>query len=330
MPAATSTMTASATSHAPSACCAGGCGRRVSRRRAAPAAHRPAPAAAPARAPNSSPHADAEQHREASPTRRAPVSNRIGRPRTSGGIAAGLRAPRRRSRRRAPRRAARAATFSASSRLAMRQRPRAEREPHAHFALPRAGAREHEVGGVAAHREQQQQHDDLQDRERGAPSSAAGRAATARTAAPRLRSSRLVCGIRLRELAHRRVDARSAPARAVAPARAGPITVVAAHAAVLELARAGQHDGRQRRRQPEVELQPHHGALEAARRRRRRSSGRTPLTRIVLAERRRATAEARLPVVVRDHDDRGAARRARLRPRAGSARAPGCRPSAEK
>ena len=43
----------------------------------------------------------------------------------------------------------------------------AEGEPHADFALPRGGAREHEVGGVAAHRQQHQQHHALQDAERG-------------------------------------------------------------------------------------------------------------------------------------------------------------------
>ena len=45
--------------------------------------------------------------------------------------------------------------------------PGAEREAHADFAIARAGAREHQVGGVAADREQHQQHHALQDAERG-------------------------------------------------------------------------------------------------------------------------------------------------------------------
>ena len=50
----------------------------------------------------------------------------------------------------------------------MRHGAGAEREADADFALARAGARQHEVGGVAADGQQQQQHDGLQD-ERAPP-----------------------------------------------------------------------------------------------------------------------------------------------------------------
>ena len=83
------------------------------------------------------------------------------------------------------------AAASASSRFSSEQqaddapRPGAEREAHAHFALTRAGARQQQVRGVAADREQQEQHDALQHRHAPATASAAARAAHARTAAPR-------------------------------------------------------------------------------------------------------------------------------------------------
>ena len=53
-------------------------------------------------------------------------------------------------------------------------RVRAERQPHAHLALTRARAREHEVGRVAADREQQEQHHRLQDRRARAVSKRCG------------------------------------------------------------------------------------------------------------------------------------------------------------
>ena len=104
----------------------------------------------------------------------------------------------------------------------------AEREAHADLALPRAGARQHQVRGVAADREQQQQHDALQHRQRARRASAAVRAAPARTAAPRRRSSRwsrdrsrassriadVELGLRLRRASPRREPAERRSSRA--------------------------------------------------------------------------------------------------------------------
>ena len=50
----------------------------------------------------------------------------------------------------------------------MRARAGAERQAHADLALPRARPGQHEVGGVAADGEQQEEHDPLQDPERAA------------------------------------------------------------------------------------------------------------------------------------------------------------------
>ena len=57
-------------------------------------------------------------------------------------------------------------TFSLSSAETMRQPSGAERDAHPDLALPRAGAREHQVGGVGADRQQNEQHDALQRRQR--------------------------------------------------------------------------------------------------------------------------------------------------------------------
>ena len=144
----------------------------------------------------------------------------------------------------------------------------AEREPHADFAVARAGAREHEVGGVAADREQHQQHHALQDAERGDEH--------------HLRTAR-----RLPERHHLAADAAVGLGKRLPPARASPTRTppwrrasvgavaqaahrgVAALVAILELARSGEQRRRQRRRHPEVELQREDRALEILRARRR-------------------------------------------------------------
>ena len=106
-----------------------------------------------------------------------------------------------------------------SSRLTMRQRPAPRARRIAHFPLARAGARQDEIRRVAAHREQQQQHHGLQDRERRAQQPL--RPARRLPEREQLRLHRRVgVGIHLRELPHRRVEfglrlrARRAAARA--------------------------------------------------------------------------------------------------------------------
>ena len=78
----------------------------------------------------------------------------------------GVACPRRRARRRARPPPSASSTFSVSSSRDDARAAGAERHAHADFALPRAGPRQHQVRGVAAHREQHQQHDALQGGER--------------------------------------------------------------------------------------------------------------------------------------------------------------------
>ena len=82
---------------------------------------------------------------------------------------------------------------------------------------------------------------------------------------------------------------------------------VAAHGAILELARSAEQHRRQRRRHPEVELQAQHGALEPV----RRDADHGEIVVVDAkraANRLRTSAEARLPVVVRNDDNRVGAR----------------------
>ena len=140
----------------------------------------------------------------------------------------------------------------------------AEREAHAHLPLTRARAGQHEVGGVAADGEQQQQHDRLKDDQgrgqhalrpaRRLPEGehlAAHRAVGLRVGLGELPHGRVELALRLRAR-HRRLE--------LAHDR------IAADVAVFELARSGHQDRRERGRHPHFEVQPEHRPLKPARR----------------------------------------------------------------
>ena len=186
---------------------------------------------------------------------------------------------------------------------------RSEGEAHRNLPLARAGAGEHEVGRIAADGQQQEQHQALQNRERGReqPLRAPRRLPERKHFAPH-RRVRLWIG--LRKLTHGGVELglRLLPRGGrLKPAHCR----VASDPAVLELARPVEHDRRQRRRQPDVEVQPEHGALE-------RSRGDADDGEVAAVHsqrpsgRIRCAIEPRLPQAVPDHGDRLAARRRRL------------------
>ncbi len=191
-------------------------------------------------------------------------------------------------------------------------RARAKRQPHADFAIARARAREHEVGGVAADGEQHQQHHALQDAERREehhlrparrppvrdqlavmrPLVSGKATASARIAAVnsgmRLRFGRVVA----QPAHHASSRAGCAISSSLDPANSAGASVAGTHRSNCS-ARI-------------VPWKPS-GATPTI------VSGRS-LTRMRLADRGRRAAEMRLPVVVRDHDDRLPARPRRLHP----------------
>ena len=135
-----------------------------------------------------------------------------------------------------------------------------ERQPDADLPVPRAGARQHQVRGVAADGEQQQEQHSLQDAERADEELLRAARRLPEPQDPGL--DRLVrFGVVVRELSHRDVELglRRGARRA---RRQPPGHAVAALAAILELARSGQQFRRHRRRHPEIECQHRHGALE--------------------------------------------------------------------
>ncbi len=189
-------------------------------------------------------------------------------------------------------------------------RTRAERQAHAHFALTRARPRQHEVRGVPADGEQQEQHDALQDREPGhhQPHRPARR--------PQERQH-LTAERRVRL----RVGARQLPHDAVQIGlRLGERDAAlelshhgaAADGAIDQLTRSSEQFRRERGRQPDLEVQPDRGPLEFARRDPR---DREPASVDAqgLAEHAGVAAEAGPPQPVRD-DDRGIVRRYREAP----------------
>jgi len=180
-----------------------------------------------------------------------------------------------------------------------------EREAHADLALPRARPRQHEIGGVAAHRDEQEQHHALQKRERAAEQPLR----SARRLPERQHLARDVgvrIGIGPREIAHRRLElgarldecrARRRPAHDRIPALA----------AIFQFTRSRKQHGRHRRRHPHVECEPDDRALES--RRRDADDRERPIVHPHdPADRVGRAAEPRAPAVVGDDGDRRAAR----------------------
>ena len=127
-------------------------------------------------------------------------------------------------------------------------------EANADLALAPGGAREQQVRGVAAHREQQHQHDRLQQRERVGqhPLRTARRLPERQDLA-----AHLAVGLRMdvREIAHRRVELRL---RGVAGDAAPQPSEhrIAPQRSIVELRRSRKQRRRHRRRRPQVEVIP--------------------------------------------------------------------------
>ena len=163
-----------------------------------------------------------------------------------------------------------------------------------------AGASEHEVGRVAAHREEEQKHHALQDDERA-------REHELRPAwrAPEGKDVGVHAGVRLgielRELHHRHVCL-GLSARKGCRLLESRHDVVAAHASIVELARRGEQRRRQRRRHPEIEFEAEHRALKVTRRN-TNDRERAIVDAQRLPEHARRAVVARLPELVGDDDD---------------------------
>ena len=201
----------------------------------------------------------------------------------------------------------------------------AERQANAHFAAACAGAREQQVRGVAANRQQQEQQDALQhhQRVREHPLRSTRRLPERQHLALQLR---VRFWIRTRQLAHRLLELglclRAGDAGTEATKRR-----VAAEIAIFELARSRQQRRRHRRRHPHVEIQAEDRALKTLRRDADHRQ-RYAIDTNGLPNGCGTGAETAPPEIVRDHDD-GFARLARV---ASSARMkrPSDRPQAER
>ena len=139
---------------------------------------------------------------------------------------------------------------------------RAEREANGHFLASRARAREDQVCGVAAHRQEEQQRDRLEDGQRGGKQAlrSAGRLPEGQNLGSH---AGVGLGKRDRQLTHGRVQLRLCGCTSGAwrePAEHG----VLATAAIVDLTRAVEEQRRQRYGKPHVERQAHHGALKTA------------------------------------------------------------------
>ena len=183
---------------------------------------------------------------------------------------------------------------------------RAERETNPELALADAGARQQQVGDVAADGDEDEQHQELQQPQGGAQHAlrpARGIHERRDLGAERLVGSRIGRG----QLAHRRVEVGLGGGARHVRAQAAHQRVAALRA-VVELARALHHHRRHRRRQPHVERQAERRALKAARRD-ADDGERHVVDPDRFADRRGRAAKARLPVAVRDDGDRTPARR---------------------
>ncbi len=203
-------------------------------------------------------------------------------------------------------------------------RPRTERQPHAHLALPRARPRQHQVRRVPAHGHEQQQHDALQERERRDQEALR----TTRELPERQHfplHGRVRLGVVLRQLPHRRVHI-ALRLRTRGPGREQASSRIAPNGALVQFSRSVEERRRHRRRQPQVELQAENGPLESARGHADDRDG-AAVDANVLADRRRRAREARLPVLVRDDRDRIPARFGHL---VRTEEAPGRGPQAER
>ena len=192
----------------------------------------------------------------------------------------------------------------------------AEREAHGHFLASRARAREDQVCGVAAHRQEEQQRDRLEDGQRGGKQAlrSPGRFPERQDLGSH---AGVGLGKRNRQLTHGRVQFRLCGCTSGAWREPAEHCVLAT-AAIVDLTRAVEQQRCQRHGEPHVERQAHHGALKAA--------WRDADNRQVLAvdaegapDRVCGQSESRLPVVVRDHDDR-VAPSCRSLPREGTVR----------
>jgi hypothetical protein len=178
---------------------------------------------------------------------------------------------------------------------------RAERESDADLTVPRARPRQHEVGGVAADGEEEDEHDRLQDPERCRQHPLR----SARRLPERQHfglQRRVGFRVDLAELAHHLIELRLR-LRDRGPGRQLRHQAVAAHRPIVELARSALDERRHRRRNPDVEVEAQVRALETL--------GRHPdhgQLLIVDAKRPpddvRGAAEACVPEVVGNDSDR--------------------------